>query len=90
MLFEQLLGPSAQSQIHWCPLTEPPVWPIPCSPQLIVVALPTRARAAVLPAMGTKSREVIWGSQIRGAKMTAEKHFLVARVDQSYGPSLGD
>ena len=26
-----------------------------------------------MPAMGTKSRENIWGSQIRGAKMGAEK-----------------
>ena len=26
-----------------------------------------------MPAMGTKSREIIWGSQIRGAKMSAEK-----------------
>jgi len=48
-----------------------PVGPLDCSEHL--VALPALARVAVMPAMGTKSRENIWGSQIRGAKMGAEK-----------------
>jgi hypothetical protein len=29
-------------------------------------------KARCNPGMGTKSREVVWGSQVRGAKMTAE------------------
>jgi hypothetical protein len=39
---------------------------------LFLVALPAAARPAVMRAMGTKSREVIWGSTIRRAKMSAE------------------
>ena len=37
-----------------------------------VVALPGLAKAAVIAAMSTKSREVIFGSRIRGAKNRAE------------------
>jgi hypothetical protein len=36
-----------------------------------LVALPSRAKAAVMAAMGTKSREVIWGSTIMGADIHA-------------------
>jgi hypothetical protein len=36
-----------------------------------VVALRALAGAAVIPVMGTKSREVIWGGQIMGAKIHA-------------------
>jgi hypothetical protein len=36
-----------------------------------LVALHHRANAAVMAAMGTKSREVIWGGQIMGAKIHA-------------------
>ena len=43
------------------------------------MALPAAARAAVIPIMGTKSREVIWGSRIRGAKMHAEHAREAAR-----------
>jgi hypothetical protein len=40
---------------------------------LILVALPTPARHAVIASMNsTKSREVIWGGRIRAAKMNAE------------------
>jgi hypothetical protein len=38
-----------------------------------VVALPGLAKAAVIAAMSTKSREVIFGSRIRGAKMARGK-----------------
>ena len=38
----------------------------------MLVALPALARVAVTPAMSTKSREVIFGSRIRGAKIRAE------------------
>jgi hypothetical protein len=38
----------------------------------ILVALPGRAKLAVIGRMGTRSREVIWGSRISGAKMSAE------------------
>jgi hypothetical protein len=37
-----------------------------------VVALPGLAKAAVIAAMSTKSRQVIFGSRIRGAKICAE------------------
>jgi hypothetical protein len=43
-----------------------------CSGYLILVGLPALARVAVMPAMSTKSREVIFGSRIRGAKIRAE------------------
>ena len=42
------------------------------SGHLILVALPGLARAAVIRVMSTKSREVIFGSRIRGAKIRAE------------------
>ena len=42
------------------------------SGHLILVALPALARVAVMPAMSTKSRELIFGSRIRGAKIRAE------------------
>ena len=42
------------------------------SGHLILVALPGLARVAVMPAMSTKSREVIFGSRIRGARIRAE------------------
>jgi hypothetical protein len=35
------------------------------------VALHGHAKAAVMAFMGTKSREVIWGGTIMGAKITA-------------------
>jgi phage FluMu protein Com len=41
-------------------------------PALILVALHNAARDAVLPAMSIRSREVIWGGRIIGAKMRAE------------------
>jgi len=43
-----------------------------CAKHLILVALPGLERAGVISFMVTKSREVIWGSRIRGAKMSAE------------------
>src|SRR6186997_2597507 len=43
-----------------------------CSGHQSLANLPGLARPAVMPAMSTKSREVIWGSRIRGAKMHAE------------------
>ena len=46
------------------------MWPAR-SLALILVALRRLAKAAVMPAMGTKSREVIWGGQIMGAKIHA-------------------
>ena len=46
--------------------------PIGRSRHLFLVALPALSRAAVMPAMGTKSREVIWGGQIMGAKIRAK------------------
>lgn len=38
----------------------------------ILVALPAITRPAVMPSMGTKSREVIWGGQIMGAEIHAK------------------
>ena len=52
-------------------LTEP-VRPRGCSGCLILVALPAVARLAAIRAMSTKSREVLFGSRISGAKIRAE------------------
>jgi hypothetical protein len=43
------------------------------SEPLILVALHGLARAAVMPRMSTKSREVIFGSRIAGAKIRADE-----------------
>ena len=43
-----------------------------CSGCLILVALPAVARLAAIRAMSTKSREVLFGSRISGAKIRAE------------------
>jgi hypothetical protein len=43
-----------------------------------------------LPAMSTKSREVIWGGQIRGAKMRAESAREAARKAISWPTLLTD
>jgi hypothetical protein len=57
--------------IEYCTLTEP-IGSRARSGHLILVGLPVLARAAVMAAMGTKSREVIWGGQIMGAKIRAQ------------------
>jgi hypothetical protein len=43
-----------------------------CSGCLILVALPAVARLAAIRAMSTKSREVLFGSRISGAKLQRE------------------
>jgi hypothetical protein len=45
-----------------------------CSPALASISsgLSAAASGAVMPAMGTKSREVIWGGTIMGAKIRAQ------------------
>src|ERR1700682_3651009 len=68
----------AKATMPGCPSGAPPVLgpfsdlPHCRSRHLFLVALPAVASAAVMPFMGTKSREGIWGSTIRGAKMSAE------------------
>jgi hypothetical protein len=45
--------------------------PIGRSRHLFLVALPALSRAVVMPAMGTKSRVVIWAGPIMGAEIHA-------------------
>jgi hypothetical protein len=52
-------------------LTEP-VGPRGRSEPQILVALPGLARPAVMPAMSTKSRQVIYGGRVMGAKIRAQ------------------
>jgi len=49
----------------------PIAWSVRSRPQ-ILVALPGRAKLAVIGRMGNPIREVIWSSRISGAKMSAE------------------
>jgi hypothetical protein len=70
--------------------------PIGRSRHLFLVALPALSRAAVMPAMGTKSREVIWGGPIMGAEIHARhareepgRFELVTAVDPSSRPRTG-
>ena len=49
------------------------------SGHLILVALPAAARPAVMPAMSTKSRDVIYGGRIIGARLRAQRAREAAR-----------
>jgi hypothetical protein len=55
-----------------CPAGDRPMAVCRRSAPQSLVALPSRAKVAVMAAMGSKSREVIYGGRIIGAKIRAE------------------
>ena len=63
---------SGVSLFHHLGTSTEPVGPHARSEPQILVALPATAGAAVMPHMSTKSRQVIYGGRIIGAKMRAQ------------------
>jgi hypothetical protein len=64
----------SSSRVYWTSRysIDRPVWPQARSGPQILVALRSRAKVAVMAAMSTKSRQVIYGGRIIGAKIRAE------------------
>jgi hypothetical protein len=66
--------PPSSSRVYWTARysIDRPVWPQARSGPQILVALRSRAKTAVMAVMSTKSREVIYGGRIIGARIRAE------------------